>query len=128
MDNENSNLRESPITRDTLLIADADTKEKRRVPKLLLECSMRQLDNEIIASPDDGGLVGARNAITNDVIISDTTFVMACLDPTKPPASGEATSSLCNYRMEHPNKSFGNRCFTLVSASAISKVSRVIGD
>ena len=72
MDNEKFNVRESPITRDTLLIVDADTKEKRRVPKLLLECSMRQLHNEIIASPDDVVLVGARHAITNDVIISDT--------------------------------------------------------
>ena len=35
-----SNVHQSPITRDTLLIADADTKVKRRVPKLLLECSM----------------------------------------------------------------------------------------
>ena len=33
---------------------------------------MRHLHNELIASPDDGGLVGARHAITNDVIISDT--------------------------------------------------------
>ena len=33
---------------------------------------MRQLHNELIASPDDGGLLGARHAITNDVIISDT--------------------------------------------------------
>ena len=33
---------------------------------------MRQLHNEIIASPDDGGLLGARHAETNDVIISDT--------------------------------------------------------
>ena len=33
---------------------------------------MRQLNNKLIASPDDGGLVGARHAITNDVIISDT--------------------------------------------------------
>ena len=33
---------------------------------------MRQFQNELIASPDDGGLVGARHAITNDVIISDT--------------------------------------------------------
>ena len=37
---KNSNVRESPITRDILLIADADTKEKRRVPKILLEYSM----------------------------------------------------------------------------------------
>ena len=71
---KNSTVRESPITRDTLLIADADTKEKRRVPKLLLEYSMRQLHNELIASPYDGGLVGSRHAITNDVIISDTTL------------------------------------------------------
>ena len=33
---------------------------------------MRQLHNELTASPDDGGLVGARHAIINDVIISDT--------------------------------------------------------
>ena len=69
---KNSNVRQSPITRNNLLIADADTKVKRRVPKLLLECSMRQLHNELIASPDDGGLLGARHAKTNDVIISDT--------------------------------------------------------
>ena len=60
------------MTCDTLLIADADTKVKRRVTKILLECSMRQLHNELIASPDDGGLFGARHAITNDMIISDT--------------------------------------------------------
>ena len=65
-------MRQSPITRDTLLITDADTKVKLRVPKLLLECSMRQFHNELIASPDDGGLLGARHAETNDVIISDT--------------------------------------------------------
>ena len=69
---KNSNVRESPISRDTLLITDAEYGVKRRVPKLLLECSMQQLHNELIASPDDGGLVGARHAITNDVIISDT--------------------------------------------------------
>ena len=65
-------MRQSPITRDTLLIADADSKVKLRVPKLLLECSMQQFHNELIASPDDGGLIGARHDETNDVIISDT--------------------------------------------------------
>ena len=59
---KNSNVRQSPITRDTLLISDVDTKVKRRVPKLLLECSMQQLYNELIDSPYDGGLVGARHA------------------------------------------------------------------
>ena len=33
---------------------------------------MQQLHNELIASPDDVGLLGARHAKTNDVIISDT--------------------------------------------------------
>ena len=69
---KNSNVCQSLITRDTLLIVDADTKVKRRVPKILLECSMRQLHNELIASPDDGGYLGARHAETNYVIISDT--------------------------------------------------------
>ena len=67
-----SNVRQSTITRDTLLITDEDSKEKRRVLKLLLECSMRQLHNDLIASPDDGGLLGARHAEKNDVIIIDT--------------------------------------------------------
>ena len=42
------------------------------MPKLLLECSIRKFHNEIIASPDDGGLLGAKNVETNDLIISDT--------------------------------------------------------
>ena len=42
------------------------------MPKLLLEFSLRQLHNELISSPDDGGLLRARHAETNDVIISDT--------------------------------------------------------
>ena len=65
-------MHHSPITHDTLLIADADTKVKRRVPKRLLECSMQQLHNELIATPYDGGLPGSRHAETNDVITSDT--------------------------------------------------------
>ena len=67
-----SNVRQYPISRDTLLIAYADTKVKRRVPKLLLECSTQQLHNDIIASPDYGGLIEARHANTNDVISIDT--------------------------------------------------------
>ena len=51
---------------------------------------------------------------------------MACMAPTKPPSSGEAMSSLCNCRMEHSNKSFGTLRLTLVSASAISKVSKLL--
>ena len=64
-------MRESPIARDTLPITDAEYIVKRRVPKLLLEFSMRQLHNELTTSPYYGGLLGARHADTNDVIISD---------------------------------------------------------
>ena len=42
---------------------------------------MRQLHNELIASPDDGGLLGAIHADTNDVIISDT--ILRSLSPTQ---------------------------------------------
>ena len=42
---------------------------------------MRKLHNELIASPDDGGLVGARHAITNDVIISEK--MLRSLAPTQ---------------------------------------------
>eukprot|EP00978_Attheya_sp_CCMP212_P025069 scaffold79890_cov67-Attheya_sp.AAC.1 len=69
---KNPNVRQSPITRDTLIIKDVDTGVKRSVPKLLLECSTRQLHNEMIAPPDQGGLQGARHHTSNDVIISDT--------------------------------------------------------
>ena len=69
---KNSNVPESPIARDTLIITYAESRVKRRVPKILLECSMRQFHNELIASPDDGVLLGARNSDTNDVIINYT--------------------------------------------------------
>ena len=41
---------------------------KTESAKKLLECSMRQFHNELIASPDDGGLLGSRHADINDVI------------------------------------------------------------
>ena len=68
---KNSNVCESPIARDTLLITDEESGVKLIVPKLLLEFSMRQLHNELIVSPYYGGLFGARHADTNYVIISD---------------------------------------------------------
>ena len=51
---KNSNMRESPIVRDTLFTTDAESGVKRRVTKLLLEYSIQQLHTELIASPDDG--------------------------------------------------------------------------
>ena len=74
MDNEKLIVRKSPRSRDTLLITDVESGVKRRVPKILPEYSMRQFHNEIITSPDDGGLLEARHADTNGVIISDTMF------------------------------------------------------
>ena len=68
---KNSNVCESPIARDNLIFIYEEYRVKRRVPKILMECSMQQFHNELIASPDDGGLIGSRNANTNDVIISD---------------------------------------------------------
>ena len=69
---KNSNVCESPIASDNLLITDAESGVKWRVPKLLLECSMWQFHNYLIASPDDKILLGAIHSNTNDVIISDT--------------------------------------------------------
>ena len=69
---KNSNMRESPIACDKLLITLAEPGVKRRVPKLLMECSLRNLYNELITSPDNGGLLGARHSDKNDVIIRDT--------------------------------------------------------
>ena len=42
---------------------------------------MQQSHNELIASSDDGGLLGARHADTNDVIISDK--ILCSLAPTQ---------------------------------------------
>ena len=42
---------------------------------------MQQFHNELIASPDDGGLLGARHANRNDVIISDT--IICSLAPSQ---------------------------------------------
>ena len=75
------NVREYSIARDTLLITDAESGVKRRVTKILLECSMRQLQNELIASPDDGGLLVSRHADTNDLVINDT--VICYLAPSQ---------------------------------------------
>ena len=78
---EQSNVSKSPIAHDTLLITDAESRVKLRVNKLLLELSMLQLHNELITSPYYGGLLGARHADTNDVIIGDT--MLCSLSPPK---------------------------------------------
>ena len=69
---KSSNVRKYSIARDTLIITDAEYIVKQRVPKPLLECSMQELHNYFIAALDDGSLIGARHADTNDVIIINT--------------------------------------------------------
>ena len=96
------NMRQSPITGDTLLIADADTKVKRRVPKPLLECSMRQLHNELIASTDDGGLLGARHAKTNDMIISET--MLRSLEPPQLRPMTDNHKMMCGFAICNTSK------------------------
>ena len=61
---KNSNMRESPIACDTLLITDVESGVKLRVPKLLLECSIRQLHKYLNASSYYGGLLGSRHENT----------------------------------------------------------------
>ena len=78
---KNSNVGESSIARDTLIITDEEYGVKQRVQKLLLECPMLKLHNELIYSPDDGCLLGARHTDKNDVIISDK--MLCSLAPTQ---------------------------------------------
>ena len=76
---KNSNVHESPISRYTLIMIDVESRVKRRVPKLLRECSMQMLHNELITSQDDWGLLRAIHADKNDDIISDT--MLSSLEP-----------------------------------------------
>ena len=101
---KDSNVRESTISHDTLLITDAESGVKRRVPKLLLECSMRQLHNGIIASLDDGGLIGDINANTNDVIISDT--IIRSLEPPQLHPMADHQKIICGCAICNTSKYF----------------------
>ena len=97
-------MRESPIARDTLLITDAESGVKRRVPELLLECFMRQLHNELIASPNDGGLLESRHADTNDVIISDS--ILRSLAPPQLLPMKYHHKMMCGYAIFNTSKYF----------------------
>ena len=74
-----SNVHESPIACDTLLITYEESGLKQRFPKLLLECFMQHLHNELISSPDYGGLLRDRHTDTNNVMIIDT--ILCYLEP-----------------------------------------------
>ena len=97
-------MREYPIDRDTLLITDAEYGVKRRVPKLLLECYMRQVHNEIIASSDDGGLFVARHVDTNYAIISNT--MLRSLAPPQLRPITDYQKSICGCAICNTSKYF----------------------
>jgi hypothetical protein len=72
---------DSPIARDTLLIKDPETGKKVRTGKVLLEVSVRELHNDLLDLPANGGLDCAKNA-EGKVLISDT--ALRYLLPPKP--------------------------------------------
>ena len=65
---------------------------------------MRQLHNEIIASPDDGDLLGARHADTNDVIISDT--ILCSLEPPQLRPITDHQKMMCGCAIFNTSKYF----------------------
>jgi hypothetical protein len=63
---------DSPIAKDCLWIKDPEAPEgRKRVGKLLLEISVRELHNDLVDTPENGGLAEARDKSGN-VLISDT--------------------------------------------------------
>ena len=100
-------MRESTISCDNLLITHVESGVKPRVPKLLLECSEWQLQNELIASPYDGGLIGDRHADTNDVIISDT--MLRSLAPPQLRPITDHHKMMCGCAICNTSKYFKNR-------------------
>ena len=65
------NVVESPITNETLLVRNLVTGQKERVNKLLLQISIRELHNDMLLPPDEGGFKEAWDE-TGKVRISDT--------------------------------------------------------
>ena len=63
---------------------------------------MRHLHNELIASPDNGVLVGARHAITNDVIISDTRI--SSLEPPQLQPMTDNQKMMCGCAISNTSK------------------------
>jgi hypothetical protein len=81
----------SPIAKDTLLVRNKEG-IKERVSKLLLEIPVRELHNDLILPPKDGGLAVARD-VSGNVIISDTS--LRRLLPTELRVATESHKQLC---------------------------------
>ena len=68
----NSKVCEPLIVRGTLLIDKHGNGVRTRVTKLLLECSLRKLHNELISPASEGGLEEVKYRVTGELIISNT--------------------------------------------------------
>ena len=66
---DNNNVVTSPNANDTVWVI-MDDGEKVRETKLLLLCSVRELHNDLIESPEEAGFSGTRND-SGEVLISD---------------------------------------------------------
>ena len=63
---------------------------------------MRQLHNELIDSPYDGSLLGARHVETNDVIISDTMLSSLATPQLRPMIDNQ--KMMCGYAICNTSK------------------------
>ena len=64
---------QSPISNDCLKVVLDDQTEHQLVPKLLLQVSVRELNNSLVSDPTDVGLKDARYEDYH-IIISDSTL------------------------------------------------------
>ena len=64
---------QSPISNDCLKVVLYDQTEHQLVPKLLLQLSVRELNNILVIYTNDGGLKDVRDE-ENNIIISDSTL------------------------------------------------------
>ena len=71
---------QSPISNDCLKVIFDDQTEPQLVPKLLLQVSVRELNNSLVSYPNDGGFKDARD-IYDNVFISDS--ILRSLLPPK---------------------------------------------
>ena len=69
----NPQVVKSPVYNDCLKVMFDDFTETQLVPKLLLQVSVRELNNSLVSDPNDGGLKDARDEYDN-IIISDSTL------------------------------------------------------
>ena len=61
---------QSPIAKDFIKIPIPGTTEHEMKPKLLLQCSVRELHNDLVKNPADGGCAAAQP--NGKIIVSDT--------------------------------------------------------